>query len=82
MTTDFNIVNRDYEPICGVCLEVAELVDSPCTYNPEQLLNMPIGMHHCPVCAEMVVSGFRHPMICKSCADELSKELKSVESNG
>lgn len=34
-----------------------------CDYHPELLVDIPLGMHHCPSCGVMVVSGFRHPPI-------------------
>lgn len=36
---------------------------SNCSYKPELLINVPLGMHHCPECGEMVVAGFAHPGI-------------------
>ena len=33
----------------------------PCLHDPMTMLGKPIGMYHCPECAEMVVAGFVHP---------------------
>lgn len=32
-----------------------------CSYDPSQLIGVPIGMFHCPECGEMVVAGMPHP---------------------
>ena len=32
-----------------------------CPYEPEHLKESPIGMHHCPVCGEMVLATLPHP---------------------
>ena len=41
--------------------ELATLVsDDKCPYKPELLTGLPIGMHHCPVCTDMVVAGIKH----------------------
>lgn len=34
---------------------------TPCSYDPEPLIGVPIGMHHCPECGDMVLAGFKHP---------------------
>lgn len=31
-----------------------------CSHDPTKLLNMPIGMYHCPECGEMVLAGVAH----------------------
>ena len=32
-----------------------------CNYKPEELINIPMGMFHCPECGEMVLTGAAHP---------------------
>lgn len=32
-----------------------------CTFDPRDLLYLPLGMFHCPECGEMVLAGMRHP---------------------
>ena len=32
-----------------------------CPYDPSQLVDVPIGMFHCPECGEMVLAGLPHP---------------------
>jgi hypothetical protein len=32
-----------------------------CPYKPEELKGLPLGMHHCPICLQMVVAGLPHP---------------------
>lgn len=34
----------------------------PCPHDPKKRLGSPIGMYHCPVCGEMVVAGYDHPL--------------------
>lgn len=37
------------------------MTDKPaCTYKPELLVGVPLGMFHCPECGEMVVAGLPH----------------------
>ena len=31
-----------------------------CSYKPQDLLNVPVGMHHCPRCGEMQIAGIPH----------------------
>lgn len=33
----------------------------PWPWEPQQLVNMPIGMYHCPYCGAMVIAGVPHP---------------------
>lgn len=59
----------------------------PCSYDPEPLKNVPIGMHHCPQCGEMVLAGYKHPdhtMDCPMFDVEYWKYFykKSAEDNG
>ena len=32
-----------------------------CEFKPEELVNVPMGMFHCPECGEMVLAGYPHP---------------------
>ena len=32
----------------------------PCPYDPKEA-HRAVGMHHCPVCGEMVIAGVPHP---------------------
>ncbi len=47
------------------------LKEDECPFQPELIpKQVPIGMHHCPVCGEMVVAGIPHPRetrICPCC---------------
>jgi hypothetical protein len=41
--------------------QIDELIaKDQCPYKPETMKYMPIGMHHCPLCMEMVVAGLPH----------------------
>lgn len=31
-----------------------------CTYDPKPLVGVPLGMHHCPICACMVIAALEH----------------------
>lgn len=33
-----------------------------CPYEPEHFKGEPIGQFHCPVCGEMILAGFTHPL--------------------
>ena len=39
----------------------ALIQEDRCPYPPEHLLGVPMGMHHCPLCGEMVIAGLPHP---------------------
>jgi len=42
--------------------ELKKLIASnQCPYEPEHLIGVPMGMHHCGVCGSMVVAGLPHP---------------------
>ncbi len=42
--------------------EIKVLIEKDeCPYEPERDGEQPIGMYHCPVCGEMVISGIQHP---------------------
>lgn len=42
--------------------EVGTLIHADkCPYEPEHLRGVPLGMHHCPLCGEMVVAALPHP---------------------
>lgn len=32
-----------------------------CSFQPELMKDVPVGMFHCKVCGEMVVAGVNHP---------------------
>ena len=32
-----------------------------CTFDPSVLVNVALGIFHCPTCGEMVVAGMLHP---------------------
>ena len=32
-----------------------------CSYDPSPLINVPLGMFHCPKCGEMIIAGMAHP---------------------
>lgn len=32
-----------------------------CSYDPSTLIDVPLGMFHCPECGEMVLAGMAHP---------------------
>lgn len=36
-------------------------MNTPCPYDPSTAENAPLGMYHCPLCGNMVVSGVAHP---------------------
>ena len=56
--------------MCGRCYsEVTEVFTANCNEKPEELINAPIGMYHCPDCGAMVVAGVKHPPMCKMCID-------------
>lgn len=42
--------------------EIARLItNDQCPFEPEHMIDIPIGMFHCDVCGEMVIAGFTHP---------------------
>ena len=42
--------------------ELTKLIESnSCPYEPQRDGKSPIGMYHCPLCGEMVLSGKKHP---------------------
>ena len=44
--------------------EIDKLIaEDNCPFEPELLLEVPLGMFHCNVCGEMVVAGCPHPRI-------------------
>jgi transcription initiation factor IIE alpha subunit len=47
-----------------------------CSFDPEPLENIPLGMFHCPECGEMVVGGFPHP---RPLTDEDFKRLEELD---
>jgi hypothetical protein len=57
--------------MCVCCFdEVAELRDSGCNENPEDLHKAPIGMYHCPECGVMLIAGMPHPRLCVECVEK------------
>jgi len=56
---------------CPRCLdEVMELFPALCNEKPERLVNVPLGMYHCPDCGSMVLAGVPHPQLCARCRDK------------
>jgi hypothetical protein len=56
--------------LCGRCYNVEpELFPPKCKEKPEDFVNQPIGMYHCPDCGAMVVGGVPHPHLCKLCVN-------------
>lgn len=54
--------------------EIQQLIaEDKCPYEPERLINKPIGMHHCPLCGEMQVAGCPHT---RKLTEEDLKELE------
>ena len=56
---------------CGCCgnlrlalAKLREVVEAAepfaCSYQPERLVGIPLGMHHCPLCGTMQVAGVPH----------------------
>lgn len=39
----------------------ALIANDQCPYEPEHLIDVPLGMFHCPLCGEMVLAGEAHP---------------------
>jgi len=33
-----------------------------CIYDPSDLVDVPLGQFHCPLCGEMVLAGASHPL--------------------
>lgn len=66
----------DMPYFCGMCLKDVptkdDLVESPCTHQPELLKEVPFGQYHCPECGMMVVAGMPHSTICKECAESFT----------
>lgn len=42
-------------------MDKREEKEKKCTYDPSTLIDVPIGMFHCPECGEMVMAGLPHP---------------------
>ena len=54
--------------MCGRCYEeVDEVFEANCKEGPEVLKDTPLGQYHCPDCGAMVMSGYKHPGLCKRC---------------
>ncbi len=49
-----------------------------CTFDPSDLVGVPLGMFHCEQCGEMVLAGSKHPSPCTDHFDY--SELENVES--
>ena len=61
----------DPDKMCGLCLEeVDEFFPAPCSEKPE-LAEGKIGMYHCPDCGMMLLAGYFHFFMCKSCIDKI-----------
>lgn len=47
--------------MCSRCFaEVETLLPANCTERPDLLVNVPLGMYHCPDCGAMVCAGIPH----------------------
>lgn len=55
------------------------LVEPNCLEKPELLINVPLGMYHCPDCGGMILAGVQHHEICKEC---WQKNVDWYEKNG
>jgi len=60
--TNFELVNERIAEINNMSEEVLYelLLVGNCPYPCEMMTDVPLGMHHCPICGTMVVSGFPH----------------------
>lgn len=53
---DINVVARD--DIEGPLNEMGE--ECPWPWDPQQLVDAPLGQYHCPYCGAMVIAGLPH----------------------
>ena len=55
--------------ICGRCYveTTDDLFEANCFEKPEELVDVPIGMYHCPDCGCMLIAGLAHPKLCNLC---------------
>lgn len=57
-------------PMCGRCYDFTDkLYPARCNEKPELLVNVPLGMYHCPDCGAMIMAGLPHPTVCIKCRD-------------
>ena len=54
--------NKHVEEINAMSTEQIEALikEDKCPYRPELLKYVPLGMHHCPLCGEMVIAAIPH----------------------
>lgn len=58
------------KPLCCRCYdETDELFPPNCSEKPELLVNVPIGMYHCPECGAMLLAGIEHGWLCRLCLE-------------
>lgn len=67
-TDEFGEPN-DMPPMCGRCYDTGPLFPANCAEKPERLVNVPLGMYHCPDCGAMIVAGMPHFDLCQLCID-------------
>ena len=53
--------------MCGKCYKEGEVFEAMCKEKPELLVDVPIGMYHCPNCGTMILAGMKHPKLCWEC---------------
>ena len=59
------IATEDVLPFCAKLREVVEAAELfACSYRPERLVGVPLGMHHCPYCG-----GMHHCPYCVTMSD-------------
>lgn len=62
--------------ICGRCYDdVDEVFPANCRERPELLLDVPMGMYHCPDCGAMQLAGIPHSPVCARCLDRVHPEF-------
>ena len=63
---DFSYLPPNSEIIRPPATPEPPLSGLPCPERPELLINMAIGMYHCPLCGMMVRGGLWHPIVSSS----------------
>ena len=68
--TLYNAMVRKINKMSNQKLDALIAADK-CPFEPEHLMDMPLGMFHCPVCGQMVLAGLAHPRTAKENKNKL-----------
>ena len=66
---------NEHKPLCPNCYsEVDQLVDTPCTFDPELLKGAKSPVCICPDCESYVFTGRPHYKVCLPCAEKMARK--------